>query len=131
MTAIKTSFYKRPLFVLMSTLLIGILMGAAITGTIASNRINSIRSFVQADGFTTLMTDIISPVSDAQNKQISPIIMSAGQDIETLVDGHRAAISKRFILMKIDLAPHLTEQQMKALQEREMIVRKRLQTKPS
>ncbi len=127
MSDTKVRFYKRPLFVLLSTLAIGILIGAAVTGAIVSNRLNLIRSMSQTDGFATVMTDVISPVSEEQEKQISPIIISAGRDIEKLVDTSRTAISERFGRMKTDLAPHLSERQIKTLEEREMLARQRYQ----
>ncbi len=127
MSDTKVRFYRRPLFVLLSTLAIGILIGAAVTGAIVSNRLNLIRSMSQTDGFATVMTDVISPVSEEQEKRISPIITSAGRDIEEVVDTSRTAISERFGRMKIDLAPHLNEQQIKTLEEREMLARQRYQ----
>ncbi|MEO0440775.1 MAG: hypothetical protein AAF067_07860 [Pseudomonadota bacterium] len=118
-------FYKRPLFILLSTLAIGMLIGAAVTGAIVNNRVKMIRSLGQAEGFTTVMTDIISPVSDEQAERISPIIATAGRDIEKLVEASRTQISERFATMKSDLAPHLNEQQIRTLEERQMLARQR------
>lgn len=121
----KSPFYKRPLFVLLVTLLIGALIGASITGMIVRNRLENARQFAHADGYTRLVESIVEPTSAEQGEAIRPIVSRAGEDIEQIVGDSRTEINQRFEQMERELEPHLTEAQRDKLRDRHALVRGR------
>ena len=121
----KSPFHKRPLFVLLVTLLIGALIGASITGLIVRNRLENARQFAHAEGYTRLIESIVEPTSAEQGEAIRTIASRAGQDIEQIVRDGRIEINQRFEQMERELEPHLTEAQRDKLRDRRALVRGR------
>jgi|GEM_PF-5550373 len=121
----RSPFYKRPLFVLLVTLLIGALIGGSITGMIVRNRLENARQFAQAEGYTQLIESIVEPTSAEQEETIRPFVSSAGEDIEQIVRDGRIEINQRFEQMERELEPHLTEAQRDKLRDRHALVRGR------
>ena len=121
----KSPFYKRPLFVLLVTLVIGALIGASITGMIVRNRLENARQFAHAEGYIRLIESIVEPTSAEQGEAIRPIVSRAGEDIEQIVRDGRAEINQRFEQMERELEPQLTEAQQDKLRDRHTLVRGR------
>ncbi|MEM8917791.1 MAG: hypothetical protein AAGE37_02940 [Pseudomonadota bacterium] len=121
----KSPVYKRPLFILITTLLIGALIGAAVTGMFVRNRLETARQFTQAEGYKALINNVIAPVTAGQKAQIDPIISRAGKEVEAIFGETRAALNQNFEKMQQELEPHLTPEQLKNLQERREMVRQR------
>ena len=121
----KSPFYKRPLFVLLVSMLIGALIGASITGMIVRNRLENAWQFAHAEGYTRLIESIVEPTSAEQGEAIRPIVSRAGEDIEQIVRDGRAEINQRFEQMERELEPHLTEAQQDKLRDRHTLVRGR------
>ena len=63
---IKNAAALRTISILLATLLIGMVLGAAILGTVIRGRVGGMFGFMQADGFTQQMIDAIEPI-DAED----------------------------------------------------------------
>ncbi len=115
----------KPLSILLVTLLIGVLLGAALTGNLVRNRLENFRAFTSGDGFVTQLTGIIEPTSDQQLEAITPILESSGHEIKEIVRLSRFQIYSVIQDMETELTPHLSEAQIQVLQERRRRVRER------
>ena len=115
----------KTILILLATLVVGVVAGAAITGALLRERLEYVRSFTKADGFVVRFTEMIEPLSDPQIEQVTPLLETAGAEIEA-VFGHAGsdvyAIVER---LESDLSAHLTDEQMVRLQMRRAEIRNR------
>lgn len=115
---IKNASALRTMSILLATLLIGMVLGAAILGTVIRGRIGGMFGFMQADGFTQQMLDAIEPTDAVQEARLRSLILPFGEEVETTVQGSRAKILVIVQRLEADLQGELTEQQREALESR-------------
>lgn len=115
----------KSLAILLVTLLIGMLAGASITGAVVRHRLDNLRSLTDGEGFAALIIEVIEPVSEQQRATIEPLIKDVGEEIEDVVDLTRLEIYLTIEGMEETLKPHLTDEQLKRLQDRRREVRER------
>ena len=118
----------KSLALLLTTLLIGVLLGASITGAVTRHRLESVRALTDGQEFAARIIDVIEPDTPEQLQTIEPIVAEAGGDIEAIIDRTRVDIFLTIQTMEESLAPHLTEAQLKQLQDRRRAVRERYAT---
>jgi len=69
----------KPLTLLLLTLFVGMLLGAAITGRIVQSRLAKFNNFLSEAGFAQILIDVIEPESEAQRVELLPILEETGQ----------------------------------------------------
>lgn len=115
---IKNASALRTISILLATLLIGMVLGAAILGKVIRGRVGGMFGFMQADGFTQQMIDAIEPIDAAQEARLRNLILPFGEEVETTVQRSRDNILKVVQRIEIELEGELTEQQREALRSR-------------
>ena len=115
---IKNAAALRTISILLATLLIGMVLGAAILGTVIRGRVGGMFGFMQADGFTQQMIDAIEPIDAAQEARLRNLILPFGEDVETTVQQSRDSILMVVQRLEVELEGELTEQQREALRNR-------------
>lgn len=111
--------------ILSATLLIGFVAGAAVTGALFRERLDYVRTFVSQEGFVDQVGELIEPLTEEQEREITPILETAGGEIEQLVLDARQEVAGTLAQMNQDVAVHLTEEQRKELSERQARARNR------
>ncbi len=115
----------KSLGILIATLMIGVVAGAAIAGVLFRERLEYIRSFSKADGFVVRFGELLEPLTPEQRAQIEPLLQNAGGEIEATFSGAGEKVYAIVEQLESDLAPHLTEEQLRQLQQRRLEVRNR------
>ncbi|MEO1309606.1 MAG: hypothetical protein AAFV51_01395 [Pseudomonadota bacterium] len=111
--------------VLLATLIIGAVAGAAITGAVVKKRIEYVRSYGRADGFVLRFAEFIGPLNPEQKEMIEPLLEAAGEDVDQLIDRSSADFAAIVSRLDRDLSVHLTEDQFSEMQARRALARKR------
>lgn len=121
----------RTIGLLLATLLVGAVLGAAIVGNVARARFAASREFLTADGFQREVLRLIQADETPSTDAVHEIVGRHGQSIDKVVRASRAEFLRTFDQMVEDLGPHLDPQQMEQLKERSRRIRARIeQTTP-
>lgn len=101
--------------VLVATLLIGVIMGAAIMGNVIRHRVTEIQQFTNAEGFKSQMMAIVDPVDAAQAEAITPIVDAFGERFAARIAANRQEFFLSLGRLDAELDPHLTPEQRERL----------------
>lgn len=106
----------KPLTLLLLTLFVGMLLGAAITGRIVQSRLDNYNDFFSDSGFTQILIDVIKPESEAQRIELLPILEETGGHIQKTRANARTDILLHYLELEAELLPILSEEQANRLQ---------------
>jgi hypothetical protein len=110
---------------LLLTLFVGGLLGAALVGYIVQSRIAAWTEFSTPEGFTNQMLAVIGPITDEQAEVLVPLLNARGNEIsERLQRGKRELLGLGEQVYQ-DLMPHLTPEQRERLTQSREHVRAR------
>ncbi len=115
----------KSIFLLLATLVIGLVSGATITGALVRERLDYIRSFSKSDGFVLRFSEMIAPLSDEQRAEVEPILEAAGQKIEVTFSESGQKVYAVVEKLEQDLIPYLSDEQIAQLQKRRTEIRNR------
>lgn len=100
--------------ILVSTLLIGMVVGFLISGRITSTRVDKMKSYYTDMGFDRELINIIRPTPE-QRKKIAPILKKhATLNREMMEDFHEGQV-ELFLELKEELAEYLDDTQINQL----------------
>ena len=106
----------KPLTLLLLTLFIGMVLGAAITGRIVQSRLANYNNFLSEAGFAQILMDVIEPESEAQRAKLLPILEETGHLIQETKVKARTDILIHYRELEAELLPILSEEQASRLQ---------------
>ncbi|MCC3861192.1 hypothetical protein [Pseudemcibacter aquimaris] len=112
--------------ILISTLIIGMLIGGALVGRVVKVRIDKLQSFTTADGFVNQYAEIIGEMPADQKEVVMPILERSGNEMETLMKNTRTQFSQINDKLESELKNHLNDEQLKAITIRKNTIRERL-----
>jgi hypothetical protein len=107
----------KPTLVIIGTLLIGIVLGALMSGTLAERRHRKIRSMMRPDGFSEQLIEVIQPQDSDQRDAIAAVLQNTGRRIDEMMQESRADIHATVDSMALELKPLLTDEQNARLQK--------------
>jgi len=100
--------------ILVTTLIIGMIIGFLISGRMISTRVDQMRNYYTDNGFNREFIRIIQP-SPEQRDEIMPILRKyAGINREHMLDFHEGQ-RELFFELKDELDTHLTDEQIQKL----------------
>ena len=106
----------KPLTLLLLTLFVGMLLGAAITGRVVQSRLAKYNNFLSEAGFAQILMDVIEPESEGQRAKLLPILEETGQHIQETKANARTDILVHYLELEAELLPILSEEQANRLQ---------------
>lgn len=115
----------KSLSILLITLVIGALLGAALTGALVRKRLDSLTALGSPGAFVAELLTVLEPTSDEQRAAITPILRRTGTEIETLLEETRGRFNATMERMSLELAQHLSPEQKQKLRERRNRMRER------
>ena len=122
----QSSITAKTFVLLFSTLLIGALMGAAITGHFVRTRLAAINAYASVDGFEGQIIALLRPMDTEQLTIVQPIIREHAQVFTDKISQSKLDIVAIMDNLEADLGPHLTQTQRQTLQHRRAKLRQRL-----
>ncbi len=112
--------------ILLITLIIGMLLGAALVGRIVNERLAHFQEFTTEDGFISQYSNIIGEMSMEQQQAVLPLLQNSGAEVEILIRSTREEFAQINDRLENSLREHLTEEQLNALMDRRNTIRQRL-----
>ncbi len=106
----------KPLTLLLLTLFVGMLLGAAITGRVVQSRLAKYNNFLSEAGFAQILMDVIEPESEGQRAKLLPILEETGQNIQETKANARTDILLHYRELEAALLPILSQEQANRLQ---------------
>ena len=106
----------KPLTLLLLTLFVGMLLGAAITGWVVQSRLAKYNNFLSEAGFAQILIDVIEPESEGQRAELLPILEETGRHIQDIRANARTDIFIHYQELEAELLPILSEEQTNRLQ---------------
>ena len=106
----------KPLTLLLLTLFVGMVLGAAITGRVVQSRLAKYNDFFSDSGFTQILIDVIEPESEAQRIELLPILEETGGHIQKTRANARIGVLFHYRELEAELLPILSEEQANRLQ---------------
>ena len=106
----------KPLTLLLLTLFVGMVLGAAITGWVVQSRLAKFNNFLSEAGFAQILMDVIEPESEAQRAKLLPILEETGHLIQETKVNARTDIFIHYQELEAELLPILSEEQTNRLQ---------------
>lgn len=128
--SIRAGATAKTIGLLLATLLVGALLGAAITGHVVRKRVATFNSFTSADGFSTQLMEFVDPVDAEQRTAIAPIIDRHGAAFAGVIDETRGELTQIMDDLERSLAPHLNAEQLEKIRDRRKTLRDRLDRLP-
>lgn len=107
----------KPTLIIIGTLLIGIVLGALLSGTLAERRHQRIRSMMRPPRFSEQLIEIIRPQDSEQRDAIAAILENSAWRIDDMMRESRAEIHATVDSMALKLKPLLTAEQNARLQK--------------
>ena len=108
----------KSILLLISTLLLGMVLGAVVNAWLAAERFERIPDLRRPGGVVRHLDRVLEPQSDAQRAQIRTVLDATSAEVQTLREAHRRELRAVLDSMKIRLEPILTDEQMSTLQNR-------------
>jgi len=108
----------KSLLILLSTLVIGFVSGASVTGYLFRERLEYVRSFTSQEGFVLRFITMMGPLTEEQEQAVRPMLVEAGREIDDLVSTTGGNFSAIIDQLEEDLSVHLTDGQLRELQRR-------------
>ena len=106
----------KPLTLLLLTLFVGMVLGAAITGKVVQSRLAKFNNLLSEAGFAQILMDVIEPESEGQRAKLLPILEETGQHIQETKANARTDILLHYRELEAELLPILSEEQANRLQ---------------
>jgi len=111
--------------IIIGTLLVGILLGSVITGAVYQSRAEKQKRLRKPGGFVEHMQEMIDPHDEAQWQTIQPIVEETGRRHKEIMERAHGEMKGAFDSMLVELKPHLDEDQLKRLQEKQQRIREK------
>ena len=108
----------KSILILVSTLLLGVLLGAVLNSWLAQDRFERLHAMRSADGFERMVERHVQPVSDEQAAQLSTALEEWAPRMAQQRRAHRRETRALMDSLRADLQPILNEEQMQRLDER-------------
>lgn len=108
----------KSILILVSTLLVGVLLGAVLNAWLAQDRLERLHAMRSADGFERMVERRVQPVSDEQAAQLSTVMEEWAPRMAQQRRAHRREARALMDSLRADLQPILSEEQMQRLDER-------------
>jgi hypothetical protein len=102
--------------IIISTLLIGFVIGFLTHGRLVKSRIDRMQSFYTEKGANRAFMRVLDPTPE-QMEQIRPILQRHARQNRELLDHHRAEQQALFLELEDELRPLLTDEQIERLEE--------------
>ncbi len=122
----RSSAFAKTLGLLVATLLIGALLGAAMVGHVVRTRLAQASDLATAEGFSRQILTLVDPQDPSQDAAIRPILDRHGEEVSAVIDGARADINRIIERLDGELEPLLTPEQLKRLRDRRALLRRRV-----
>jgi len=106
----------KPLTLLLLTLFVGMVLGAAITGKVVQSRLAKFNNLLSEAGFAQILMDVIEPESEGQRAKLLPILEETGQHIQETKANARTDILLHYRELEAALLPILSQEQANRLQ---------------
>ncbi|NNE56484.1 MAG: hypothetical protein HKN36_00090 [Hellea sp.] len=106
----------KPLTLLLLTLFVGMVLGAAITGKVVQSRLAKFNNLLSEAGFAQILMDVIEPESEAQRAELLPVLEETGRHIQEVRANARRGILIHYQELEAELLPILSEEQANRLQ---------------
>ena len=106
----------KPLTLLLLTLFVGMILGAAITGKVVQSRLAKYNNLLSEAGFAQILMDVIEPESEGQRAKLLPILEETGQHIQETKANARTDILLHYRELEAALLPILSQEQANRLQ---------------
>ena len=106
----------KPLTLLLLTLFVGMVLGAAITGKVVQSRLAKFNNLLSEAGFAQILMDVIEPESEAQRAELLPVLEETGRHIQEVRANARTDILIHYQELEAELLPTLSEKQISRLQ---------------
>ena len=103
---------------LVTTLLLGIVLGAVLNAWWAHDRFERLRRLRTPGGFEQIVTRALDPTSPEQRREIEAVVGPTAQRLDSLRGRHWGEVRRLVDSMRVELEPILTEQQMERLTRR-------------
>ena len=107
----------RGLLLLLGTLALGVVLGAAGNGTIQRERRHRVEEIRRPGGFEEHMLRVIRPRDEAQRNALLPVIQATGRRNEQIVHTAREQLRAELDSMRARIAPQLDAEQRARLDE--------------
>lgn len=104
----------KSVFIILGTLIIGIILGGFLTGAIVRHRLNRIAESQTRPGFVRIMEHIIKP-TDKQKKEIRPILQKTAHRLTQVYLQKRKEMVQIGDSLRNELKPYLTDKQFNRL----------------
>ncbi|CAM3848591.1 hypothetical protein [Parendozoicomonas haliclonae] len=115
-------YQRKPLLILILTLLIGCLLGALLTGWLVRSKVANIRAFTTQQGFVVQMEKLIQPNAE-QAEKVREILSQYGKNNEQLFLQSHNEVKAGLDKMTLELAEILDEQQITRLETRRRTIK--------
>jgi hypothetical protein len=100
--------------IIITTLLIGFIIGFLVSGRLAKKRIQKMRSDFREQGFNRKVMRALDPTPE-QMEQLRPILKKHAKMQKEMMSSMRASQDALFSEFRADVQPYLTEEQVKKL----------------
>jgi len=107
----------KSLLLLLGTMSLGVLLGAAGNGTVQRERREQADEIRHPDGFVEHMMDVIRPKDEAQRSAILPVVQATGARNEAIMRSAHTQLRAALDSMRMRLAPRLDAEQRARLEE--------------
>jgi len=106
----------KPLTLLLLTLFVGMVLGAAITGRVVQSRLAKYNNFLSEAGFAQVLIDVIKPEREGQGAELLPILEETGRHIQETKANARTDILIHYSELEAELLLILSKEQASRLQ---------------
>jgi len=103
--------------VLLGTLLVGMALGAVLTGFVVQQRIDRLMALRDEEGFVRTLEEVIEPHDTGQRAEIRRVLRRTAERNADVTADFRREIRASTRQMRADLAPILTKEQMERLEK--------------
>ena len=107
----------KPALIIIGTLLIGIVLGALISGALAERRYREIRCMLRSDLLTERLIEIIEPLEDKQREEVRAIVEQTSVRVRNLTRETRFEMHAVMDSLFAELQPLLTDRQKARLEK--------------
>jgi len=108
----------KSVLMLLSTLLIGILLGSLITGAVNNRRMRNLAEMRSARGLAFHFEEVVQPESEEQREAIRAVLDEAAPKFSAAMQESRERMRALTDSVRAELDPLLTDEQRKRLEER-------------
>lgn len=103
--------------ILVGTLLLGMVLGGVLVGTISRNREGDRGKLIRPGGFVEHLKGVIEPTSDEQWEQVRPILERVGMEHRGIISDAHKELKASFDSLLVELEAYLEPEQLKRLKE--------------